>query len=38
MLSVEREFTPAKDSYVETNQDEINEMPKESLAEKFFEL
>lgn len=38
MLSVEREITPAKDRYVGHNEEEVKEMPKESLAEKFFDL
>lgn len=38
MLSVEREFTPAKDRYVGHDEDEVKEMPKESLAEKFMDL
>ena len=38
MLSVEREIAPPKDRYVETKEEEVHEMPKESLAEKFFDL
>ena len=38
MLSVEREFTPAKDRYVENEEEEVEEKEennKESLPEKF---